>query len=37
MNDRLKNYIDEHRALFDDEQPGEKVWQHIQHQLPQLY
>ncbi|MCX6320174.1 MAG: hypothetical protein NTW29_23035 [Bacteroidetes bacterium] len=34
MNDRLKNYIDEHRALFDDEQPGEQVWQHVQHQLP---
>lgn len=34
MNDKLKQFIDEHREAFDDEQPGDAVLKKIQEQLP---
>jgi hypothetical protein len=34
MNDKLKQFIDEHRETFDDEQPGDSVLKKIQEQLP---
>jgi hypothetical protein len=34
MTDKLKQFIDEHRQQFDDEQPGDAVLQKILVQLP---
>lgn len=34
MKDRLKDFIGEHRAEFDDREPSGRVWDKIKEQLP---
>lgn len=33
MSDKLKNFIHDNRRLFDDEQPGEEVWNRIDESI----
>ena len=36
MKDSLKEFVDQHREEFDDKTPGEKVWNRISANLPQM-